>query len=161
MSKKSLAVVSLIGLIFLANTIWGQGLPSDRWWYTQTLAKMLNLTETEIHDLDQLHLASHSKLNKLKSAVEDAEFDLDNLLGHKSLLDDDVQKQFERLEEARTNLANEQLRFTVRLREIIGDERLEQLSIAYEKLKINDHQQSMAPVPPSDLPHTPSTAGSR
>ena len=135
MSKKSLAVVSLIGLIFLAKSIWGQGLPSDRWWYAQTLAKMLNLTETEIRDLEQLHLASHSKLNKLKRAVEDAEFELDNLLGQKSMLDDDVQKQFERLEEARTNLANERLRFTVRLREIIGDERLEQLNIEYEKLR--------------------------
>ena len=110
-------------------------MPSDRWWYAQTLDKILNLTETEIRDLDQLHLASHSKLNKLKRAVEDAEFELDNLLGQKSMLDDDVQKQFERLEEARTNLANERLRFTVRLREIIGDERLEQLNIEYEKLR--------------------------
>ncbi len=63
------------------------------------------------------------------------EFLLDNLLGHKSMLDDEVRKQFERLEEARTNLANERLRFTVRLREIIGDARLEQLNIEYEKLR--------------------------
>jgi len=40
--------------------------------------------------------------------------------------------KFERLEEARTDLANELLRFAVRLREIIGDERLEQLKIAYK-----------------------------
>jgi hypothetical protein len=51
------------------------------------------------------------------------------------MLDDDVRKQFERLEEARTNLANERLRFAVRLREIIGDQRLEQLSLAHEKLR--------------------------
>jgi septal ring factor EnvC (AmiA/AmiB activator) len=132
MSNKCLAVLSLIGLIFLAKTIGGQELPSDRWWYAQNLAKKLNLTEAEIRELDQLHLASHSKLNKLKSAVEDAEFELDNLLGHNSMLDDGVQMQFERLEEARADLANELLRFAVRLREIIGDQRLEQLKIEYK-----------------------------
>ena len=116
MSNKCLVVVSLIGLIFLSQSIGGQELPSDKWWYTQNLAEKLNLTEAEIRELDQLHLASHSKLNKLKRAVEDAEFELDNLLGHKSMLDDEVRKQFGRLEEARTNLANERLRFAVRLR---------------------------------------------
>ena len=113
----------------------GQELPSDRWWYAQNLAKKLNLAEAEIRELDQLHLASHSKLNKLKNAVEETEFELDNLLGHNSMLDDEVRMQFERLEEARTDLANELLRFAVRLREIIGDERLEQLKSAYEKLR--------------------------
>jgi hypothetical protein len=132
MLNKRLAVISLISLIFFAQSIWGQELPSDRWWYAQNLAKKLNLTEAEIRELDQLHLASHSKLNKLKSAVEDAEFQLDNLLGHKSMLDDEVQMQFERLEEARADLANELLRFAVRLREIIGDQRLEQLKIEYK-----------------------------
>ena len=135
MSNKRLAVLSLISLIFLAKSIWGQELPSDRWWYAQNLAKKLNLAEAEIRELDQLHLASHSKLNKLKSAVEDAEFELDNLLGHNSMLDDEVRIQFERLEEARADLSNELLRFAVRLREIIGDERLEQLKSAYEKLR--------------------------
>jgi hypothetical protein len=135
MPNKRLAVLSLISLMFLANSIWGQELPSDRWWYAHNLAKKLNLTEAEIRELDQLHLDSHSKLNKLKGAVEDAEFELDNLLGHKSISDDEVRMQFERLEEARTHLANELLRFAVHLREIIGDERLEQLKIAYEKLR--------------------------
>ena len=135
MSNKRLAVLSLISLILLTKTIWGQELPSDRWWYAQNLAKKLNLTEVEIRELDQLHLASHSKLNKLKSAVEDAEFELDNLLGYSSMLDDEVRVQFERLEEARADLANELLRFAVRLREIIGNQRLEQLKGAYEKLR--------------------------
>ncbi len=134
MLNKNLAVLSLISLIFFAKSIWGQELPSDRWWYSQNLVNKFNLSEAEIRELDQLHLASHSKLNKLKSAVEDAEFELDNLLGESSMLDDEVRMQFERLEEARADLANELLRFAVRLREIIGDQRLEQLKGVYEKL---------------------------
>ena len=132
MLNKLLAVLALISLIFLTKSIWGQELPSDRWWYAQSLAEKLNLTESEIRELDQLHLASHSKLNKLKSAVKDTEFELDNLLGHNSMLDDEVRVQFERLEEARADLANELLRFAVRLREIIGDQRLEQLKIEFK-----------------------------
>ena len=134
MSNKHLAVLAVISLILVAKSTWGQELSSGRWWYSQNLAKKLSLTEAEIRKLEQLHLASHSKLNKLSRAVEDVEFELDDLLGQKSRLDDDVQRQFERLEGARNDLANELLRFSVRLREIIGDERLEQLKNAYGKL---------------------------
>ena len=134
MSKKRLIVLSLISLIFLAKILWGQELLSDRWWYSQNLAKKLNLTAEMIRALEQLHLDSHRQLNQLKSVVEDADFELDNLLGQKSMLDDEVRMQFERLEDARAHLANQRLRLAVRLREIIGDDRFEQLKTAYEKL---------------------------
>ena len=108
-------------------------MPSDKWWHSQDLGKKLELTDEHIHQLDKLYLANHSKLNQLKTAIEDAEIELDNLIGQKSMLDDEVQMQFDRLQEARTNLANELLRFEVRLREIIGDERLEQLKAVNDK----------------------------
>ena len=132
-SRRNLALITSISLLFLAKSIWGQEIPSDKWWNSQDLLKKFKLTQTEIGQLDQLHLASHGKLNKLKIAVEDAEFELDNALGQKSMFDDEVRVQFDRLQEARTNLANEQLRFEVRLKEIIGDERLKQLKAVYDK----------------------------
>ena len=119
--------------MFLAKSIWGQEIPSERWWDSQDLRKRLQLTQTEIGQLDDLHLASHDKLTNLKITVEDAELELDNALGQKSIFDDEVRLQFDRLQEARTNLANERLRFEVRLREIIGDERLELLKAVYDK----------------------------
>lgn len=133
MSKKRLTVLTLLSLIFLAEINWGQELPSDRWWHSQDLAKQLELTDEQIHQLDKLYLANHSKLNQLKITIEDAEIELDNLIGQKSMSDDEVRMQFDRLQEARTNLANELLRFEVRLREIIGNQRLEQLKAVYDK----------------------------
>ena len=133
MSKKRLTLLTLLSLIFLAEINWGQELPYDSWWHSQDLAKQLELTDEHIHQLDKLYLANHSKLKQLKITIEDAEIELDNLIGQKSMSDDEVRMQFDRLQEARTNLANELLRFEVRLREIIGDERLEQLKAVYDK----------------------------
>ncbi len=133
MSKKRLTLLSLLSLIFLAEISWGQQWPSGQWWQSRELNNKLELTDEHIHQLDTLYLANHSKLNQLKIALDDAELALDNLIGQKSMLDDEVRMQFDRLQEARANLANELLRFEVRLREIIGDERLEQLKAVYDK----------------------------
>lgn len=133
MAKRLLSILALLSLIFWAEINRGQDLPSDRWWHSPDLGKRLELTDEHIHQLDKLYLANYSKLKQLKIAVEDAEIELDNLIGQKSMSDDEVRMQFDRLQEARTNLANELLRFEVRLREITGNERLEQLKAVDDK----------------------------
>lgn len=133
MAKRLLSILALLSLIFWAEINRGQDLPSDRWWHSPDLGKRLELTDEHIHQLDKLYLANYSKLKRLKIAVEDAEIELDNLIGQKSMSDDEVRMQFDRLQEARTNLANELLRFEVRLREITGNERLEQLKAVDDK----------------------------
>jgi Spy/CpxP family protein refolding chaperone len=65
--------------------------------------------------------------------VEREQFELDTLLGQKKVDDAKVRKQFKRLEKARTDLANERLGFIIRVREIIGVERFQQLKTSYKK----------------------------
>jgi Spy/CpxP family protein refolding chaperone len=65
--------------------------------------------------------------------VEREQFELDTLLGKKTVDDAKVRKQFKRLESARTDLANERLGFVMRVREIIGAERFQQLKTSYKK----------------------------
>ena len=133
MLKKIWVGILLIFLINLPGLAAGQDVPSGKWWYNQKVVNNLNLTQKEIRQLDQLYVDSHRKLIKLKNAVEREQFELDTLLGEKTVDDAKVRKQFEQLESARTDLANERLGFVIRVREIIGAERFQQLKTSYKK----------------------------
>jgi Spy/CpxP family protein refolding chaperone len=133
MLKKVWVGILLIFMINLPGLASGQDVPSGKWWYNQKIVKNLELTQNEIRQLDQLYVASHRKLIKLKNAVEREQFELDTLLGQKTVDDAKVRKQFKRLENARTDLADERLGFIIRVREIIGVERFQQLKTSYKK----------------------------
>ena len=133
MLKKIWVGILLIFLINLQGLAASQDVPSGKWWYNQKVVKNLNLTQKEVRQLDQLYVDSHRKLIKLKNAVEREQFELDTLLGKKTVDDAKVRKQFKQLESARTDLANERLGFVIRVREIIGAERFQQLKTSYKK----------------------------
>ena len=133
MLKKVWVGILLIFMINLPGLATGQDVPSGKWWYNQKVVQNLNLTQKEIRQLDQLYVDSHRKLIKLKNAVEREQFELDTLLGKKTVDDARVRKQFQQLESARTDLANERLGFVIRVREIIGAERFQQLKTSYKK----------------------------
>jgi Spy/CpxP family protein refolding chaperone len=120
-------------MISLPGLATGQDVPSGKWWYNQKVVKNLNLTQKEIRQLDQAWVDSQRKLIKLKNEVEREQFELDTLLGKKTVDDAGVRKQFNRLESARTDLADERLEFIIRVREIIGAERFQQLKTSYKK----------------------------
>ena len=133
MLKKVWVGILLILMINLPGLATGQDVPSGKWWYNQKVVKNLNLTQKEIRQLDQAWVDSQRKLIKLKNAVESEQFELDTMLGKKTVDDAKVRKQFNRLEGARTELADERLGFIIRVREIIGAERFQQLKTSYKK----------------------------
>ena len=105
----------------------GQEVPAGKWWYNPKIQKNLKLSKNEIKRLDKLFANSRRKLIKLKSAVEQEQFELDQLLNSKDVNDSAVKKQFQNLEKARQNLANERLQFVIGVRNILGPERFQQL----------------------------------
>ena len=133
MLKKIWVGILLILMINLPDPATGQDVPSGKWWYNQKVVKNLNLTQKEVRQLDQAWVESQRKLIKLKNEVEREQFELDTLLGQKTADDANVRKQFNRLESARTDLADERLEFIIRVREIIGAERFQQLKTSYKK----------------------------
>ena len=132
MLKKVLIAALLVLLISLPGVIAAQDVPSGKWWYNKKVVKNLNLTQKEVRQLDGLYEDSHRKLIDLKSAVKREQFELDTLLGKEPVDDAKVRKQFKRLEKARTDLANERLGFVIRVREIIGADRFQQLKTSYK-----------------------------
>jgi Spy/CpxP family protein refolding chaperone len=133
MLKKVWVGILLILMINLPGLATGQNVPSGKWWYNQKVVQNLNLTQKEIRQLDQAWVDSQRKLIKLKNEVEREQFELDTLLGEKTVDDAKVRKQFKQLESARTDLADERLGFVIRVREIIGAERFQQLKTSYKK----------------------------
>ncbi|UCF91300.1 MAG: periplasmic heavy metal sensor [Desulfobacterales bacterium] len=125
--------ILLIMFLMPAAMAAGQEMPSEKWWYNPQIARNLNLTNQEIRRLDQLFDASRRDLMQLKIAVEREQGALDKLLNRKKVNDAEVQQQFRRLEQARTRLADERLRFVVEVRRIIGADRFQQLKQNYRK----------------------------
>jgi len=133
MLKKVLIAALLILTISLPEVVAAQDVPSGKWWYNKKVVTNLNLTQKEVRKLDRLYENSHRKLIDLKSAVKREQFELDTLLGKEPVDDAKVRKQFKRLEKARTDLANERLGFVIRVREIIGADRFQQLKTSYKQ----------------------------
>jgi Spy/CpxP family protein refolding chaperone len=133
MLKRILIGILMIFMISLPEFAGGQDIPTGKWWYNQKVVQNLSLTQGEIRQLDQLYVDSHRRLIELKNAVEREQFELDTLLGKKTVDDAAVRQQFKRLERARTDLADERLGFVIRVREIIGADRFQQLKTSYKK----------------------------
>ena len=133
MLKRILIGILMIFAISMPDFAGSQDMPSGKWWYNQKIVQNLNLTQSEIRQLDQLWVDSQRRLIELKSAVEREQFELDNLLNKKTVDDAQVRKQFKRLESARSDLADERLRFVIRVREIIGPDRFQQLKTSYKR----------------------------
>ena len=119
--------------IFVMSPVmaFGQEVPAGKWWYNPKIQKNLNLSKNEVKSLDKLFASSKRKLIKHKSAVEREQFELDQLLSGKDVNDAAVKKQFQNLEKARQNLANERLQFVIGVRNILGPDRFQQLKSNY------------------------------
>lgn len=133
MLRNAFIVILLVIFLIAPLIAAGQDVPSGKWWYNPKIQKNLNLNQKEVGKLDDLFAHSRRKLITLKSEVEHEQFELDQLLSQKKENDKAVKKQFQKLEKARNNLANEQLEFVIGVRNILGSERFQQLKANYKK----------------------------
>ena len=133
MLKNVFSVILLIIFLIAPVIAVGQDVPTGKWWYNPKIQKNLNLSKKEVGKLDKLFANSRRKLIRLKSEVEHEQFELDQLLGQKTVNDAKVKKQFQKLEKARNKLANERLHFVIGVRNILGADRFQQLKSNYNK----------------------------
>ena len=133
MLRNLFSVILLFIFLFAPVIAASQHVPAGKWWYNPKIQKNLDLSKKEVGELDKLFANSRRKLIKLKSEVENEQFELDQLLGQKKVNDAKVKKQFQKLEKARNKLANERLQFVIGVRNILGHERFQQLKSNYKK----------------------------
>jgi Spy/CpxP family protein refolding chaperone len=125
--SKLLRGVMLTLIVLLATSAYAQQGPQGRWWRTPRVSQQLNLTQGEIQQLERTWNASREKMIKLKGQVETEQFRLQTLLEKRQLDENAVRKQNRKLEEARSQLADERTSFVVQVRKIIGHDRFQQL----------------------------------
>ena len=133
MLRNVFSVILLIIFLIAPVIAAGQDVPAGKWWYNPKIQKNLELSKKEVGKLDKLFANTRRKLIKLKSEVENEQFELDQLLGQKKGNDTKVKKQFQKLEKARNKLANERLQFVIGVRNLLGPERFQQLKSNYQK----------------------------
>jgi len=133
MLKNGFSVILLIIFLIAPVIAAGQDVPAGKWWYNPKIQNNLGLSKSEVGQLDKLFANSRRKLIKLKSEVENEQFELDQLLGQNKVNDVKVKKQFQKLEKARNNLANERLQFVIGVRNLLGPDRFQQLKSNYKK----------------------------
>jgi hypothetical protein len=134
MLKKILYAALLFVFLILPITATAKNIGSGKWWRYPQVSERLNLNEAEISKLDIQFVDSRRKLIKLVSAVKSEQFELDNLLESENLDEKATVKHFDQLQQARTKLANEQFRFLLEIRKILGLDRFRQLK-EYKQLR--------------------------
>jgi Spy/CpxP family protein refolding chaperone len=128
MSKilRGLSVVLLVAL--MAAAAYAQHGPRGRWWRDAKVVEALHLTDGEIQRLESAFDQSKVKMIELKSRVEAEQFQLQTLLEKNKLDEAAVKAQNRKLEQARTQLANERTAFVLKVRKIIGPQRFQKLA---------------------------------
>lgn len=134
MFKQSIALCLMLLLIpaFIAS-VSAQSEPSGKWWYDPGIQAELQLQESEIKRLDRLFKNSRRRLIDLKNKVEKAQFEYQNLMEAEPLDEKAVNRQFGKLEKARSQLASERSRFLVGVRKILGHNRFQRLKQIYRQ----------------------------
>jgi Spy/CpxP family protein refolding chaperone len=133
MLRKVFSVILPVIFLVAPMTAVAQHGPRGKWWHNPQIQKNLNLSQNEIGQLDQLFADSRPNLIKLKTDLKREQFELDQLLSKKKVDDADVKKQFQKLEQARKNLANARLNLVVGVRNILGADRFQQLKSNFQK----------------------------
>ncbi len=133
MFKRWIATCLLLLAPALTAATFAQSEPSGKWWHDPAIRAELKLTDSEIKQLDRLFKKSRRRLIDLKTTVEKAQFEYQNLMEAEPLDEAAVNRQFGKLEKARSQLAAERSRFLVEVRKILGHSRFQRLKQIYRQ----------------------------
>ena len=135
MLKQYIAGLTLITLLLLAPMAAAQTMPAGKWWKDPHIAKELQLTAGDVKQLDKLFVKSRRQMIDLKNRVEKEQFEYQNLMESKTLDEAAVNRQLQKLEQARSELNEERSRFVVAVRKILGSDRFQRLQQIYSEYR--------------------------
>lgn len=135
MLKQYIAGLTLVTLLLLAPMAAAQTMPAGKWWKDPDIAKELQLTPGDVKQLDKLFVKSRRQMIELKNRVEKEQFEYQNLMESKTLDEAAVNRQLQKLEQARSELNEERSRFVVAVRKILGSDRFQRLQQIYSEYR--------------------------
>jgi len=122
MLKKAIGALLLLAITLVPMAALGQMLLEGKWWRDPRAAKQLGLSEDQIVALDEAAVEHHRVLIKLKSAVEQEQFELGVLIEKADLDDAAVMKQVRKVEKEKAALSSHFWRMVLDVRKIVGHE---------------------------------------
>lgn len=139
MSKKITSIV-LILLFIAAPAIAGRrdrggDLPHGKWWNNTDVIQKLNLSDKETKTLDDMYINHRRTVIKLRSKIEEEQFELSNLIDSRTIDDKAVFNQAEKLDQARSKLSQERFRFFLNVRKLLGYDRYQQLKSMFQNMQ--------------------------
>jgi Spy/CpxP family protein refolding chaperone len=127
MLKAVHSIVMIVVILLIADNAMAQRAPSGRWWRSPRVVKALNLTGGEIQRLESAYGQSRREMIKKKNRVEREQLELENMMGKRKINASAIRKQNRKLEKARSDLADTKFSFVIKVRQIIGHGRFQQL----------------------------------
>jgi Spy/CpxP family protein refolding chaperone len=113
----------------------GFKMPHDRWWHEPEIVETLDLTADEQAKLDELALERERELIDLRSNVQRQELELEAIFDKEDFDRSACLNQFDKLMDARTEVATKRFNFRVEVRELLGLDRYRLL-----RATLRDHQ---------------------
>ena len=113
----------------------GMGVPRGKWWKMPQMAERLNLSEKEKQELDSMFLEHQRRMIDLRSAKQKERLELEHLLDSNPLDSAACMGRFMKVQEAHQGIAVERFGFLLRMRELLGLDRFQEL-----KTKVREHR---------------------
>lgn len=128
--------ITLPGTVFARSPFGGRDmLPDKKWWRIPEVAEMLKLTPNEQEKLDSLYLENRKKMIDLTGNLQKEKLELDRLLESKNFDESACMTQFQKVQTARANVANEYFKFLIEVRKLLGPDRFQQLKMKFRDFK--------------------------
>ena len=102
-------------------------LPPGKWWRLPQVAEKLALTQAEQEKLDAMYIEKRRKMIDLGSQMQKERLELEQLMDSSNFDAAACMERFQKVLDAKRNLATERFTFLVQVRQLLGLDRFQQL----------------------------------
>ena len=113
----------------------GMGVPPGKWWKMPRVAEELSLTKEEKEKMDTLYLEHRRGMIDLRGEVARERLEIEHILDSSAFDAAVCMDRFKKLQEASNKVATERFRFLVRVRELLGLDRFQELKEEVRQFK--------------------------
>ncbi len=132
MKKKTLLMTALaiIGLtnFFLPDLLaFDTHLGGGKWWYRPTVKDKLQLTPDQVNKINKVWIEHRKRIIDIRSDIEKAYLDLENIMGQPMVDTQDAYKLAERIGQLQARRIQERIRMAIDIRQELSIEQFEKL----------------------------------
>ena len=127
------------------------GFPPGKWWMNRELGSKLQLSPTQVAEIEKLFTEDRKRLIDLKAEAEKRELDLEALLGASTLDQPKLEAAIDRVNEARGGLNKARLLTQVRVWQLLTPEQRQQVRTWQSERR--DQERGRPGAPQGGRPH--------